>query len=573
MKSIYKCLLVIMALVMVTGCAQKQDRIGLVYATTYALLTETADAAARLPLPESESAGSSDGSLQATLTPIVDVTSTDTETPSATVVEIPASPVTPTNTIDAFLQSTPSSILPTNTFQPGGYLPILATDTPRTGPFATLRPTSTLVNQPPTQGLVGLWQEYPTGWVIQFNADMSYYLGPSYRYLVSQTVDQGIYTLSDGQLTLSSSVASVSCKSTIGVYQIQISSSNQRLFNLVQDPCYDRQRALAAKTWYWLPVQPGTVPAVPSAAEWPLEILTFTGPVASADAQITGLAWFGDKLVFLPQYPDFVDDGKSYLFAVPRDQITEAIRNTFASPLSPQQILLIDAGVIAQLRGFVGYQALAISGNDVYLIAQADPGSGLKNYLVAGSIASDLSTITMDASRVVEIPAQGINLESSYLSLMISNETLLVLPDLNGWEINPTPVAERFNRTLSFLGFTPINNLDFLVTDAAEVDANGLFWVINKNAPGDLGEIYYMDPLAQLYGEGVTHQVFNYLERLVAFQLTSNALNLAALPPMQFELSAKGARNWQGLAKIGDQGYLMVASDPSGTILGYLERP
>ena len=568
-----KWIVLILAVFSISACGKKTDRTQVVYETAYAILTQTADAAAKIStfLPQPTQLGTSTIRTTATFTPEINQQTSATPSPQiATPVSQPT--IAPTS------PSPPRITASTNTSNqnPGGgsTIPAFPTDTPEFTPTATTVPSSTPPIQPPSQGVVGIWQEDREGWTIQFNGDGTYILGPSFRYLTSDSVDQGQYNFQNDQVTLTGSATSSSCKSEVGIYQVQNQAANQRLFNLVQDKCYARQSILAKNNWYWLPVLPGATPAVTSALEQPLRIINLAGSAGDSDAHLTSLDWSGDNLVLLPQNPDFVGDGKSYLFSIPRFDIIDYLSDYFLPALEPQEIVLIDSDVVSQLPGFQGYQAMAISGDKIYLIAQAISAGITRSYLVAGTIAADLASITLDATQVVDIPVQSGSSISNYRSLIVTSDSLIALPDLNGSLVNTSPAAQRFSRNLVFLNSLPImSNLDYVVTDATEPDSNGLFWVINKYAQGDLGGVVGLDPQAQLYGKGVTHQAFDYTERLIPYRLTANRIDLTANPPIQFELSASSPRNWQGLTALGDQGFLAVSDQGNSTILGYVDKP
>ena len=209
----------------------------------------------------------------------------------------------------------------------------------------------------------------------------------------------------------------------------------------------------------------------------------------------------------------------------------------------------------------------------MYLIVQADPGGGPRSYLVSANIAAGLASVTVDAARLVEIPAQASSLSRLYRSLLLTSDAILAFPDLTGSTVNTSPTAQRYDLNLAPLSSLPLAGIDYMLTDVAGPEANGQFWAVNKYAPGDAGAISGPDVLAQLYGQGVTHQVFDRVERLVPFQLSANSITLAAKAPVQLELAARGGRNWQGIALFSDQGFLIISDGAPGAFLGFVERP
>lgn len=554
-------------LVFLTSCNQRAKQVEKVYATAYVILTRTSDAVSKLPT-------ATPSPTQPTATPTAPVPSPLVELATVPEQQVEPSPLpAPTESIGQQSTQPPQSrALPSLTSASlPAFIPPAATNT--LAPTLTqVSPTSTPPVMPPSQGLVGIWQQDPNGIVFQFKSDSTFLLANSLKELDDDPLDEGSYSTVNDQVTLTSSTGSGSCKGSTGSYQFSIPVSSQRLFTTVQESCSTRQTAISAKPWYWLPVRPGATPAA-SAVELPVKVIPLSGPLTNAEARITDLAWYGDNLLLLPQIPTFTGDGKSNLYALKRSELTGFINGVLPGPLSPQPVIFIDGGLSTQLVGFQGYQAITILDDKIFFLIQADPGSGVRSYLGSGSISSDLSTITLDSNHVIEVPAQPSVGQRMYLSLFVSGENIIALPQLNGAATNPLPVMKRFDKSLNILEEQSMSGVEYAITDASMPDANGRFWVINKYAPGDPGAISGLDPLAQLYGEGLTHQAFDQVERLVAYQLGTNNASLAALQPLQLELSAKAPRNWQGLADLGEAGFFMVANQPSGTLLVFVESP
>lgn len=539
-----------------------------VYATAYTILTQTAEAEARLP----------------TRPAIPLPTASATQEPSDEVV----TPNTPATVVQVgqvtsvqATADTRSSQVPINTrpplatatiFPAGGGSPgvVIVSPTPTE---LSIPPTSTPVIPAPTQGVVGVWQQKITGSVLNFNQDGSYQLADSFTILKSETVDEGQYTTQNDQVTLNGSSQSAFCRNLSANYQFSAALANERIFTLVADACYERQRTLPREGWYWLPVKPEATPVSPDAEEIPVEIVPLGGALANGQASITGLDWYGDKLLFLPTDPRFSGNGSANLYWIGLETIVDYLNDFITGPINPQAINLNDTAVLAQLNGFQGYQAILVNQNQVYLLIQADPGNGQRSYLVSGSISSDANLITLDASRLFELPVQVGSTVRTYRSIVRADSEVLVIPDVGGSGLNNSPAALRYDANLNYLGTIPMSAINYLITDATSLGSGGRIWVVNKFAPGDPGAITSADPLVQLYGEGVTHQAFDYVERLIAYQYTGSSLALAAIPPLQMELSAYGPRNWQGIASLGDQGVLVVTNQTPGTLLGYIPFP
>jgi len=312
-----------------------------------------------------------------------------------------------------------------------------------------------------------------------------------------------------------------------------------------------------------------TPTAVPAPVEYPVTAIPLSGPLARASAEISGLAWHGDTLILLPQYPTFAGQG-SFLYALPKSAIVDFLDGRSAGPLAPQAIPFAAPGLADTIPGFQGYEAIAFAGDDVYLTVEADGRNGAMGYLVRGTIAPDLSQITIDADSLVEIAPQTNRGNTSDETLLVNGESLVTLYEVNGAALNQRPAAHLFTLEGATAGTLPMAALEYRVTDATAVDGNGRFWVINYFFPGDTDLRPVTDPLSEQFGQGITHQQREQVERLVELQLGEEAITLSGAPPIQLQLPDDEARNWEGLVRLDERGFLLATDKFPTTILGFV---
>ena len=64
------------------------------------------------------------------------------------------------------------------------------------------------------------------------------------------------------------------------------------------------------------------------------------------------------------------------------------------------------------------------------------------------------------------------------------------------------------------------------------------------------------------------------VERLLAFQFTEDGIVLAPLAPIQLQLLPDDeARNWEGIARLDERGFLLVTDKFPETILAFVANP
>jgi hypothetical protein len=313
-------------------------------------------------------------------------------------------------------------------------------------------------------------------------------------------------------------------------------------------------------------------PATP--VEVAVTAIPLAGPVADANAEVSGMAWYGEFLVLLPQYPGRFQGGEDgALFALPEAEILAFLDGERQAPLEPRVIPFSAPGLAEGIPDFEGYEAIVFWDDCVYLTIEASAGTGMQGYLVSGRMSPDLSSLSVDSSRRTEIPLQGGVANQSDEALLVAGESLLTFYEANGQAINAKPVAHRFDADLAPAGTLPFVQVEYRVTDVTTLDAQDRFWAINYFFPGDTDLRPEADPLAGRYGQGPTHARYEQVERLLEFQYEPSGILLVERPPLQLELPSDEARNWEGIARLDGRGFLLVTDKFPETILGFVPGP
>jgi len=322
-----------------------------------------------------------------------------------------------------------------------------------------------------------------------------------------------------------------------------------------------------------------TAPIAKVAAEQPITVIPLAesdaGPVAGPSAEYSGLAWYGDWLILLPQYPGrFRGGSDGALLALSRADVLAYLDGTSTAPLQARAVPFSAPRVAADVAGFEGYEAIAFDGDHAYLtIEAAPPGGEMRAYLVAGEIAPDLAGLDLDPESRVVIPMPVQSRNKSYESLLLAGDRVLALYEANGLALSPEPAAAVFDLALAPAGSVPFPQAEYRVTDATALDMEGHFWAINYFFPGEPEFKPTVDPLAQQYGQGETHKQYEYVERLIELEYTASGIRLVDRPPIQLALIAEDARNWEGLVRLDGRGFLLVTDKFPETILAFVPGP
>lgn len=326
--------------------------------------------------------------------------------------------------------------------------------------------------------------------------------------------------------------------------------------------------------------------------------IALDGPLGIREAEISGLAWFSDTLVLLPQYPGrfgydgtvvtTTQSGEGTLFGVGRANVEAALVAGEPS-VAPQPIPLAGAGFgkgeARAIPGFEGFEAIAFAGRTAYLSIEVQNGDDMAAYIVRGTVDVDADGvpigITIDAGEPTEVPLPLEIDNMSMESLVADADGVTAFFEANGSALNPSPTAFRLGPDLAPQGQVTFPSVEYRLTDASEAAADGSFWMTNYMFPGDAETLHPADDgIAGRWGEGATHAAYAQVERIVRIERLPPSdrfgagYRLADEPPVQLELvDGETSRNWEGLAALGDAGFLVVTDKFPSTILAFVAAP
>lgn len=315
------------------------------------------------------------------------------------------------------------------------------------------------------------------------------------------------------------------------------------------------------------------IPTIPT--ERPITPIPLAPPANSHNAQFSGMAWYGDWLILLPQYPGFAASGqRDFLYALSKADILAFLDGELAKPLEPLPIPMERVDVRSRIPGYEGYEAIAFDGDQAYLTIEASSRGGMMGYLLAGRMLPDLSGFVVDTAVLAQIPPQANLGNMSDETLLVAGEQIVTIYEANGAAVNPSPQAHVYGTDLVLRKTISFPAIEYRMTDATALDGDGRFWAINYLYPGDKGKLRPGDdPLAAQFGQGESHAGSDAVERLVEFQYGENGVTLTDTPPIQLQLLPDDARNWEGVVRLNDRGFLLVTDTFPETILAFVPAP
>jgi hypothetical protein len=304
--------------------------------------------------------------------------------------------------------------------------------------------------------------------------------------------------------------------------------------------------------------------------------IRINGPAGRRKAQLSGLAWWGDRLLLLPQYPAAQGDTVPVVYAIHRSDLAAALArpsgNGDTAGITPEAIP-VDATSLKHAPGYQGVEAVTVAGRTVFAAVEAtgEDGarSGMRAYVGKGTAAAGTgSALSFSETKEVPVPVAISNM--AYEALVHHEGALIALFEANGANVNAEPEAVRLTKDLQLLAFLPMPSLEYRLTDATSADSAGRFWVTNYLYEGDIDALNPVtDSVAVEHGVGWTHRNGGAVERLVELQVTGSQIRRTDTPPIWIARADTTGRNWEGVVRFGE-GFLLATDTFPETVLAYV---
>jgi hypothetical protein len=306
--------------------------------------------------------------------------------------------------------------------------------------------------------------------------------------------------------------------------------------------------------------------------EQPIRQIQLAGEMTQRHAEISGLAWCEEQLVLLPQFPEWFGH---HLFVIPKARIIAYLDGEDPRPITPQAVAFTGSAEAEAVPGFDGYEAIGFHDRRAYLTIETKGDEANHAYLVSGTMADGFKQFSVDAATLVAVPHQVTMYNVSDEALIVIDDRVGTIHEVNGANVNPNPVVHLFDLQLQPQGTIAFPIIEYRVTDASAPDSSGRFWVVNYLYTRDLGKLKPgQDYWFTHCGTGVTHAARPAVERLLELQYTGHSIERTDSLPILLRL-AEGdtCRNWEGLARLDERGFLLVTDEYPETILAFVAQP
>ena len=196
----------------------------------------------------------------------------------------------------------------------------------------------------------------------------------------------------------------------------------------------------------------------------------------------------------------------------------------------------------------------------------------MKSFIVKGRIKRKKGIIIIDEDSLseIEIPINIKNM--GYESVAKYKNRILVFFEAYGKNINSKPEIISFDKSLKKSKTIAFDNLEYRLTDVTSIDKEGKFWAINFFWPGEAKRLKpAADNILNNTNKGKTHSLFDHVERLVEYEIHKDQVKRSSAKAIQLSIN-KESRNWEGVARLDNKGFLMIVDEYPRTILAFIEK-
>ena len=317
--------------------------------------------------------------------------------------------------------------------------------------------------------------------------------------------------------------------------------------------------------------------------ETPIEAIRLAKPLDKAAAEISGLAWCQGNLILLPQYPEFNSKDQltpaiKNLYQLNKEQIENYLATPNHEPLNAQAITLNEQGIRELLTDFEGYEAIACNNKEMWLSIEMNGANNMfGSHMVAAKYKAHgihpSITLLPNTLKQAKGPTQIVN--SGYESMLLSDDKLVSIYEINQYKNAETTsgvsalwqsIKDDSHGTIDF------TEIPYRLTDVSGLDDQKRFWAINYLWPGDAKLAQNHDTLVSNSERGQTHLALPQVERLLEFKIDGEKIVKTDTPAIQLVLSDDGGRNWEGLARFDNRGFLIATDKHPNTQLAFVPR-
>ncbi len=282
--------------------------------------------------------------------------------------------------------------------------------------------------------------------------------------------------------------------------------------------------------------------------------IPLNGPIKDRLSEISGMTWYKDQLILLPQYPQRIK-GQSNLYFIEKKQLGKWLKNNSNSPISPKEIPIHIPQNLTAIENYQGFEAICFHHNHCFMIVEQHhkPTGTMGAKLVRGKLVD--GEIYID-EYFVSLPMPKTYPNMGYESMAIYNDRIILFHEINSKQLNPESAILCYDFDLKPVENIPMPETQFRLTDMTEVIDNQ-FWAINFFWNGE--RKWFQEYCKK-------EQVNDSFMQLLSYNLTAQKV-VQNPSEIIIDMPDNQAYNFEGLVRY-KSGFLIITDKYPRTVFG-----
>ncbi|MDX1700980.1 MAG: hypothetical protein R3250_10200, partial [Melioribacteraceae bacterium] len=213
--------------------------------------------------------------------------------------------------------------------------------------------------------------------------------------------------------------------------------------------------------------------------EYNITKIDLMGELSDRSSEISGLCWFGNKLIILPQYPQRFGDESGKIFFIERAKLKKYIEGDIRTPIEPSSYNIDLSNVGKYFNMGSGFEAISVIDTTAFFTVEYLSSVNTETLLIRGAIDTSAREIFIDEKSIVSDPTDLRIYNMSCESILAMNDHLYPIFEANGKNVIDSPKVSVFNNNLQFKNKIDFPTVEYRITDVTNPDDSGKFWGIN----------------------------------------------------------------------------------------------
>lgn len=292
------------------------------------------------------------------------------------------------------------------------------------------------------------------------------------------------------------------------------------------------------------------------------------------NAEYSSLCWYEENLILLPQYPSYFRSkvDKDIIFMIPKDKLSNAIKNKGKKVIEPETIEVINNKVYQLLPGYEGFEGICYDGEFFYLTVEYNAASN-QAVIVKARLTEDKQQLEIlnDQHLILDLPTNVFN--ASYESIFIFDDHIYVIYEANGRIVNKNRIAKKISKDLQTVEDVRFDTIEYRITDVTSFDKTGRGWAINYFWPGDADHYLPDEDFIPNKFPNENNVEFG-IERIIPLIINDNKIEYdKSRDPIYVKKEMRDVSyNWEGIVAYRDDSFFLVTDKFPQTVLRFLKK-